>query len=66
MDGKRHQPNAPIRIKVFDGLHEADVAFLNEVGVREPVAQIASRDRNHEAQMADDQRLCGVDVAFVP
>ena len=66
MYGKRHQPHSPIRIKVFDGFHEADVAFLNEVGVREPVAQIPAGDRNHEAQMADDQRLCGVDVAFVP
>ena len=37
VNGKRHEPNALVRIKMFDGFHQTDIAFLNEVGMWESV-----------------------------
>ena len=65
MHGKGHEPHTAVGIKVFDRLHEPDIAFLNEVGVRQPIAQIPARNGNHKAQVAYNERLRGLKVAFV-
>ena len=57
MHGKGHQAVAAVRIEVRDGLHEADVALLNEVRVGKAVAEIAARDGDDETQVADDELL---------
>ena len=36
-------------------LHQADVAFLDEVGLRQPVAHVVARDGHHEAQVRKHQ-----------
>ena len=41
-----HQASAAVRIVVADGLHEADVAFLNEVRIGQAVSEKASGDRD--------------------
>src|SRR5690606_15475579 len=52
--GKRYQPHTAIGVETFYCLHEADIAFLDQVGVRQPVTQILARDGNHQAQMRGD------------
>ena len=34
--GERHQAHALIRVESLDGLHQTNIAFLNQVGVRQP------------------------------
>src|SRR5690606_3456424 len=38
-------------IEALDGLHEADVAFLDQVDERKATAVVAPRDRNDEAEV---------------
>ena len=52
-----HQPHALIRIKTLDGLHQANVALLNQVAVWQTVAQIFARRRHHQTQMRKHQLL---------
>src|SRR3990172_566608 len=37
VDRERHQAHAAVRIKALDRLHEADIAFLDQIGMRKPV-----------------------------
>jgi hypothetical protein len=62
VDRKGHQPNSALGIEALDGLHQADIAFLNQVGLVESVAEIAARDRNHHAKVGENQGAGGVDV----
>ena len=56
----RHQAHALLGIEALDGLHQADIAFLDQVGMRKPIAQVAARDRHHQTQVRHDQGLrCG-------
>ena len=52
---KRHQTHAMRRIKTFDCFHQADIAFLNQIGMRQAVAQITAGNRNHQAQVRKHQ-----------
>ena len=36
--GVAHQAHALIRVEAFDGFHQTDVAFLNEVGMGQAIA----------------------------
>ena len=50
-----------------DGLHQADVAFLNQVEELQAAVGVLLRDRNHQAQVGFDQLalgLLGVHVAL--
>jgi hypothetical protein len=51
VDRERDEAHAALRVEALDRLHQADVAFLDQVGVREPVAEVAARDRHHHAQV---------------
>ena len=44
MDGERHEPHADVRVEPLHGLHEADVAFLDQVADLQAVAGIAASD----------------------
>ena len=63
--GKGHQASAAVRIVVTDGLHEADVAFLNEVRIGQAVSEKASGDRDDQAEMAENEPLGGLHVTVV-
>ena len=41
--GVAHQAHALVGIEALHGFHQADVAFLNEVGVGQAIAQILTR-----------------------
>jgi hypothetical protein len=62
----RHQAHALVRVETLDGLHQADIAFLDQVGVRQAIAQVAARDRHHQAQVRQHQLLRGVQVVRFP
>ena len=55
MHGITHQAHPLFGIKTFDRFHEAHIALLNEVGMRQAVAQVLSGHRDHQAQMRHDQ-----------
>ena len=49
----------------FDGLHQADVAFLNQIGLVEAVAVVTARDGYDHAQVGKDELFGGFEVAFL-
>ena len=62
---KSHEPRAAVRVIAANGLHEADVAFLDEVRIGEPVAEIAAGDGHDEAQVRKHQLLRGGEVVMI-
>ena len=63
--GVADQANALVRVEALDGLHQADVAFLDQVAVGQAVAEVLARDRDDQAQVRDDQAAGGRQVAVV-
>lgn len=49
--GEGHQANAHFRVETLHGLHQADVAFLDQVGLGQAVPRITLGDMNNEAQV---------------
>ena len=64
MYGKGKQAGTAIGFITFYGFHQADVAFLNQVGLVEAVAIVAACDGYHYAQMRQNQFLGGFQVAL--
>jgi hypothetical protein len=60
-----HQAHALVGVEALDGLHQADVAFLDQVAVRQAVAQVLARDRHHQAQVRQHQPAGGFQVVPV-
>ena len=63
---ERHEPHAALGIEAAHGLHQADVAFLDQVGLRQPVTQVVARDGDHQPQVRQHQLARGVDVVRLP
>ena len=40
VQGIAHQPHALLRVKAFDGFHQADIAFLNQVALWQPITHV--------------------------
>ena len=59
---ERHQAHAALGVEAAHGLHQADVAFLDEVGLRQPVAQVLAADGDDQAQVRQHELLRGVEV----
>ena len=59
------QAHALIRVKAFDGFHQAHIAFLDQVAVRQTIAQVLARDGHHQAQVREHQLTGGLQVALV-
>ena len=59
---ERHEAHAALRVEAADGLHEAHVAFLDEVGLRQAVAQVIARHGDHQPQVRQHELARGVDV----
>ncbi len=62
VDGERDEAHADVGIEPADGLHEPDVALLNEVAERKPVTGIAAGHMDHEAQMRQHEALGRIEV----
>src|SRR5262249_15560591 len=60
------KPETLVRLKTFDRLHQADIAFRNHLGDRQAVAAIAHGDLGDEAQMTVDELVCRLMVAVLP
>ena len=54
-----------VRIEAFHGLHQADVALLNQVAQRQAIADIPARYVHHETQMRQHQRAGGLDIVVL-
>jgi formylmethanofuran dehydrogenase subunit E-like metal-binding protein len=63
--GERDQPHAIIRIEALHGLHETDIAFLDEVTQRQTVARVALGNVHYETQVRHDELTRGIDVALI-
>ena len=63
--GKRDQANVVLRVEALDGLHEADVAFLDQVVEGQSVAGVALGDMNNKAQMRHNELARSVEVFLV-
>ena len=63
--GKRHQPHTTARIKALHRLHQADIAFLDQIGMRQAIAEIAPCDGNHQPQMRQHQLARRINVTMV-
>ena len=50
---------------MFDRFHQADVAFLDQVGLRQAVAIEAAGDARHEAQVRYHQLAGGVEIVVL-
>jgi len=59
------QTHALIRVEALDGLHQAHVAFLDQVALRQAIAQVLARHRHHQAQVRQHQPAGGLDVVVV-
>ncbi len=64
--GVAHQPHALVGVEALDGLHQADVAFLDQVTVRQTVAQVLARDGDDQAQVRQHQLAGGIEVVVAP
>src|SRR3546814_6716728 len=51
---------ATFGIEALDGFHQADIAFLDEVGMGQAVAQVLAGHRHHQAQVRQHQFAGGV------
>jgi hypothetical protein len=62
--GERHQTHAARRVEALDRLHQADIAFLDQVGVRQAVAEVAAGDGNHQAKVRENKLTRRLHIAF--
>jgi hypothetical protein len=53
-------------LEAFDRLHQADIAFRDHLGDRQPIAAIAHGNLGHQPQMAGDELVRRVAVAMLP
>jgi hypothetical protein len=59
------QPDLLVRVELLHGLHEADVALLDEIRHPEAVGAVLERDLHHEPQVGLDQPVTRALVALV-
>ena len=51
VQGIAHQAHALLGVKALDRLHQAHIAFLNQIGMGQAIAQVLARDGHHQAQV---------------
>ena len=59
---ERHEPHAALGVEAAHGLHQPDVAFLDQVGLRQPVAQVVARHGDDQPQVRQHELARGVEV----
>ena len=62
MNGVADEAHALLRVEAAYGLHQADIAFLNQVAMRQAVAQVLARDGNDQPQVRHDEPASGFEV----
>ena len=62
---KRNEAHAAFGIEAFYRLHQADIAFLNQIRVGQAVAQIMAGDRYDETQMGRDQKMRSLQIVVL-
>ncbi|MPN07587.1 hypothetical protein SDC9_154858 [bioreactor metagenome] len=60
--GVADQTHALIGIEAFDSLHQAHIALLNQVAVRQAIAQVLARDGDNQTQVGHHQTPGGVQI----
>src|SRR5215204_2581288 len=61
--GIRGEPEAPIRVELLYGLHQADVALLDQVLEGQPVAPVLFGNADHQPEVLLDKPLPGSPVS---
>jgi len=56
------KPHALGGVETFDGLHQADVAFLDQVTQGQAITGVTAGDVHHEAQVGEHQITGGVQI----
>ena len=59
-----HQTHVLVRVKALDRLHETNVAFLNQIAVRQSITEVLARHRHHQPQVREHQLAGGIKVVF--
>ena len=54
------------RVEAFNRLHQADIAFLDQIGQRQAIPDITASNMRHEAQMSHDQPLSCFQIIAQP
>jgi hypothetical protein len=62
---KGHQAHAHLGVEALDGLHQAHVAFLDQVGLGQAVAGITLGDVHDEAQVRQHHLPCRFQILFI-
>ncbi|MNC30757.1 hypothetical protein D3C75_790500 [compost metagenome] len=62
---ERHQTDTHFRVKAAHSLHQANVAFLNQVSLRQAIARVITSDMNNKAQVRQDQPFRCFQIALV-
>ena len=60
------EAEAALRLELRQRLHQADVAFRDQVAERQAIAAKAPRDLDHQTQMAAEQLACRLLVPVLP
>ena len=63
--GVAHQAHALVGIETFDSLHQAHIAFLNQVSMGQAIAQVLARHGHHQTQVREHQLSSGLEVVVV-
>jgi len=62
VDRERYEPYPAFRVEALDRLHQADVAFLDQVSLRQSVTHVAAGDGDHQAKVRKHQLARRFDV----
>ena len=57
----RREPEAAPELESIDGLHQTDVALLNQIEQRQAAVRVALRDRHHQPEVGFEQIALGVE-----
>ncbi len=60
-----NQAHTHFRVEALDRLHQADVAFLDQVGLGQTIAGIAAGDVDDESQVGKNHLASGFEVLMV-
>ncbi len=66
VQGERHQTHAALGVKTTHCLHKPDIAFLNQIRLRQAVAQVAATDRDDQPQVRQHKLPRGIKVVRIP
>ena len=65
VNGIADQAHTLVRVEALDGLHQAHVAFLDQVAVRQAITQVLAGNRDDQAQVRHHQPSGGFQVVVV-